>query len=131
MRTLSEDMDDWLELHEWPFFPLCRLAPPAPVMQLRSADCVMVPPCPLSDQEIDWLWPRYAACSFPPATFAKRFAGCAREKLTPRGKNAAVSLGYRYRRQIFGKRAVLWSDGDFLLAVRKAAAVKSPTTAEA
>ena len=37
----------------------------------------------------------------------------------------------RYRRQIFGKRAVLWSDGDFLLAVRKAAAVKSPTTAEA
>ena len=121
MKTLSEEMDDWLELMEWRFVPPYRFAPPSPVMSLRSSDCVTFPPCPLSAREIDWLWPRYSACSFPPATFAKRFARTEREKLTPRGKNAAVSLGYHYRLQIFGKRAVLWSEADFLHAVREAA----------
>lgn len=120
INTLSEEMDDWLRLQELRSIPPARMIPPAAVLDER--DCTVIPPCPFSDREIDWIWPKYQACSFPPATFAKRFARTPRERLTLRGKNAAASLGYRYRRQIFGKRAVKWSEADFLTAVREAAA---------
>lgn len=83
-----------------------------------SLDDGPVPPCELTDAEVDWLWPRYQACSFPPATFAKRFARNDRASLTPKGKNAAVKLAYTYRRQIFGKVAVKWDHARFLEAVR-------------
>jgi hypothetical protein len=116
-------MDQWLEDRQMlANAPRGRRMPGAAVLTDRALD--VVPPCALNDDEIDWLWPRYQRCNFPPATFAKRFACTARDKLTPRGKNAAVSLSYRYRRQIFGKVAVKWSDHDFLHAVRAAAKVE-------
>jgi hypothetical protein len=118
--TLCAEMDQWLEdSHMLATAPRGRRMPGAAV--LKSRDLNTVPPCPLTEAEIDWLWPRYQRCNFPPATFAKRFAGTARDKLTPRGKNAAASLSYRYRRQIFGKAAVKWGQQDFLAAVREAA----------
>lgn len=114
-------MDAWLAMQQsrnrWPG----RMIGLPPVVALGDRDCLTVPPCPLSDSEIDWLWPRYARCRFPPATFAKRFARTPREHLTPRGKNAAVRCAYTYRRQIFGESAKKWSEADFLAAVRQAA----------
>lgn len=119
-RTMSDELDLWLEVQKAKYvtgrsMPMGDLPDPVPKGE-------PVPPCPLTDAEIDWLWPLYQCCSFPPATFAKRFAGTARDKLTPRGKNAAVTLAYRYRRQIFGAVAVKWDPARFLDAVRRAAA---------
>ncbi len=119
-QTLSQEMDAWLAMQQSRAMPPGRFIP-SPVLGLDDGDCVTVPPCLLTDAEIDWLWPKYQACSFPPATFAKRFARTPRASLTARGKNAAVRLSYRFRRQIFGKRAVKWSDADFLAAVREKA----------
>lgn len=122
-RTLSPEMDAWLE-HQHVRQARERVvstARPGTVIQ------VTVPPCPLTDREIDWLWPRYQACSFPPATFAKRFARTPRENLTARGKNACASIAYRFRRQIFGNGAAKWSREDFLSAVREASK-QSPVT---
>ncbi len=118
--TLSPEMDTWLaEQTMLADATQGRRMPGAAVVTDRDVD--IVPPCPLADAEIDWLWPRYQQCSFPPATFAKRFARTDRARLTARGKNAAVSLSYRYRRQIFGKVAVKWAHDEFLSAVRVAA----------
>ncbi|MBM3853178.1 MAG: hypothetical protein FJ399_08470, partial [Verrucomicrobia bacterium] len=120
ITTLSPEMDAWLaEQRLLEESVIGRRMPGAAVLQDRDLD--VVPPCPLIEAEIDWLWPRYQRCSFPPATFAKRFACTPRERLTPRGKNAAVKLAYRFRRQIFGKQAVKWGDELFLSAVRYAA----------
>ncbi|HRI81628.1 MAG TPA: hypothetical protein PLF88_04270 [Opitutaceae bacterium] len=118
--TLCAEMDQWLaERQMLNSATVGRRMPGAAV--ITDYDLDVVPPCPLTAAEIDWLWPRYQRCNFPPATFAKRFAQTDRSKLTPRGMNAAASLAYRYRRQIFGKAAVKWSLSDFLAAVRTAA----------
>lgn len=112
MKTMCEEMDAWVLAHDKPAIKTAsRLAPSE----------IPIPPCPLTDKEIDWLWPRYQKCSFPPATFAKRFAGTPRDKLTPRGKNAAVRLAFRYRRQILGRVAVKMAENEFLSAVRNLA----------
>jgi hypothetical protein len=121
-RTLSPEMDAWLaEAREEQAIPRFPRRSPAPVAFVQDRDVLAEPFCPLSDAEIDWLWPRFQRCSFPPATFAKRFAKTSRDRLTARGKNAAVSLSYRYRRQIFGKQAVRWSHTDFVGWVKDAA----------
>lgn len=118
--SLSAEMDLWLEEQQ-------TLAVPRPgrrspqLVGVTDRDTDFVPPCPLTDAEIDWLWPRYQRCSFPPATFAKRFARTPRASLTPRGKNACVRLAYQYRRQIFWKSASQWSEAEFLNVVRSVA----------
>lgn len=117
-REMSEDIEDWIDWQR------CRFQgrQPAPVLTVNvtSPEVKQVPPCPLTDAELDWLWPRYQRCSFPPASFPKSFAKTPREKLTPRGKNAAVRCAYKYRRQIFGKAASKWGEALFLGAVRAA-----------
>lgn len=132
--TLCPEMDAWLlERTMLAEAVRGRRMPGAAVITDR--DLEYVPPCPLSEAELDWLWPHFQACSFPPATFAKRFARTPRAHLTLRGKNAAVRLAYRFRRQIFGKAAVKWGDELFLSAVRYAASraggPKHATTTEA
>lgn len=124
MRTMLPEMDAWVAEQEClSQAKVGRGVPIGPVLSDRDLD--VTPPCPLTDDEIDWLWPRYQKCSFPPATFAKRFAGTARERLTAKGKNAAVSLSFRYRRQIFGLRAVKWTDSEFIAAIKRAASKRS------
>ncbi|HLP02122.1 MAG TPA: hypothetical protein VK163_08855 [Opitutaceae bacterium] len=118
--SLSAEMDLWLEEQQ-------ALANPRPgrhspqLVGVTERDTETVPPCPLTDAEIDWLWQHYQRCSFPPATFAKRFARTPRSSLTPRGKNACVRLAFHYRRQIFWKAASKWTEAEFLDAVRNAA----------
>lgn len=126
-ETLSVEMDQWLdERRMLSEATRGRRMPGAAV--LAASDTEIAPPCPLTDAEIDWLWRKYQACSFPPATFAKCFARTPRENLTSRGKNACVKLAYKYRRQIFGKVAKKWGEVVFLREVRSAAARANTAT---
>lgn len=119
MRTLSPEMDRWLEQR------MTRVdvapAPSTATIPEPPKKGQPVPPCPLNELELRWLWPRYQACSFPPATAAKRLARTPFEHLTPRGRNFGVRMAYRFRRQVFGKRAAKWAQDEFLSEVRKAA----------
>lgn len=119
-RQMSEDIEEWLEWQR-NRFPGRR---PAPVLPVGSS--LEVPACVLTEAELDWLWPRFQRCSFPPASFPKSFAKTPREKLTPRGKNAAVRCAYKFRRQILGKEAGKWGEELFLSAVRSAAQKGTP-----
>lgn len=119
-RQMSEDIEDWIEWQRSRFQG--RMPAPVGAICFTEPDVRDIPPCPLTEAEIDWLWPRFQRCSFPCASFPKSFAKTPREKLTPRGKNAAVRCAYKYRRQIFGKVSVKWSDQIFLSAVRAAVA---------
>lgn len=80
------------------------------------------PPAELTDAEFAWLWPRFQRCTFPPASFVKRFARNEVSNLKDKGRNMGESLAYQYRRQIFGKRAAKWDRVKFLHAVRVHAA---------
>lgn len=119
---MSAEMDIWLEDQRMLAAVRVPRRGPPQLVGVTDRELAHVPPCPLTDPEIDWLWPRYQRCNFPPATFAKRFARTERSKLSLRGKNACVRLSYRYRRQIFGKAATKWTEDAFLSAVRTAAA---------
>lgn len=77
--------------------------------------------CPFTDDELAWLWPKYRACGFSPATFAKRFARNEFSQLTDKGKVLAAKLAFQYRRQIFEK-SEKWDADRFILAVKTAAA---------
>ncbi len=81
----------------------------------------------LTEQDLDWLWPRYQRCTFPIASFPKRFANHTRASLTEKGRKMALSLAFQYRRQIFHGSAK-WDAHRFLAEVRdKAAAENRPT----
>lgn len=119
--TLSPEMDRWLADQE------ARQPKPAAATSTETlpgpvANGLPVPPCPLNEAQFAWLWPKYKACSFPPASAPKRLAGCALERLTPRGRNFAVRMAFKFRRQIFGKAAGKWAQDEFLSEVRKGAA---------
>lgn len=119
---MSVEMDRWLDdaRSDQAIPRVPRRGAPL-LVGVTDRDSEHVPPCPLTDAEIDWLWAKYQGLSFPPATFAKRFARNARASLTARGKNACVKLAYRYRRQIFGKAGVRMAEDEFLSACRMAA----------
>jgi hypothetical protein len=80
------------------------------------------PPCELTDAELAWLWPRFQRCTFPVASFPKRFARNDVAKLREKGRAMAVALAFQYRRQIFGQKAAKWDRGHFISAVRVHAA---------
>jgi hypothetical protein len=82
--------------------------------------------CPFTDEEMAWLWPRYQRCTFPPASFPKRFARHDLTRLTAKGRTAAAQLAYQYRRQIFSKKAAKWDPAHFINAVKTAAAKPLP-----
>jgi hypothetical protein len=75
--------------------------------------------CPFTAAELDWLWPKYQACSFPPGSFQKRFARNPLSQLTPdKGWRMAALLAFQYRRQIFGKKAGNWDAPQFIRTVK-------------
>lgn len=76
----------------------------------------------LTESQIKWLWPRYQRCTFPVASFPKRFARNDIDRLTEDGRRMACDLAYQYRRQIFGQRAAKWSFEEFVCRVESAAA---------
>lgn len=112
-RTLCPEMDQWLERKQ-----ATPLPAPAPEWLTPSE---VIPPCPLNDREFAWLWDRYVRCSFPPATAAKRLAKTPLANLTLRGRNFAVRISHRFRRQILGKPAVRMTPDEFLDRVRQCA----------
>jgi hypothetical protein len=122
-HTMTPEMDAWLERQQAKQAQARALtsegAKPATVLPVAE-----VPPCPLNDREFAWLWGKYQTLSFPPASAPKRLARCALERLTLRGRNFAVRMAFKFRRQIFGKAAAKWAQDGFLSAVRCAAAVK-------
>lgn len=113
---MSAEMDAWLARQQTA--PVCVVFPTPKPKNLP------VPPCPLNLDELRWLYGRYERCSFPPASAFKRFAKHEFDRLTPRGHNLLCRFAYRFRRQVFqgDKRAVKWTESEFLAAVRKAAA---------
>jgi hypothetical protein len=87
-----------------------------PTLTLTEADT-------LTDAELAWVWKRYRCCTFPVASFPKRFARNALESLTPdKGHPMAIRLSYQYRRQIFNPKAAKWTLPQFLDAVRQTVA---------
>jgi len=76
----------------------------------------------LTPDEFAWMWRRYKQCTFPYASFPKRFAQYPIEKLTEdKGKPMAIKLAYQYRRQIFaGKTVAKITVTDFIKQVRLA-----------
>jgi hypothetical protein len=115
MKTLCPEMDRWLEQR------MTRVdVAPAPLKARKNAE--PVPACPLDDKEFAWLWPHYQACSFPPASAAKRLAKTPLPNLTLRGRNFGVLMAFKFRRQILGKWAAKLGREEFLAEVRKAAA---------
>lgn len=118
-RTMDDETDLWLEVQRAKNLFTRGLSFGARL--LTDRDAALVPACELTDAELDWLWPRYQRCNFPPACFAKRFATTPRDRLTERGKNAAVKLAFKYRRQICGAVAAKWDLARFLETVRCAA----------
>jgi len=120
--TMSVEMDRWLaDARDDQAIPRVPHRGAPQLVGVTERDLDQVAACPLTDAEIDWLWAKYQGLSFPPATFAKRFARTERSRLTPRGKNACVKLSYRYRRQIFGKAGTKMAEDEFLSMVRYAA----------
>lgn len=119
--TMSVEMDRWLaDARDDQSVPRVPRRGAPVLVGVTDRDLDQVAACPLTESEIDWLWAKFQRLSFPPATFAKRFARTERASLTARGKNAAVKLSYRYRRQIFGKAGVKMAENEFLSAVRVA-----------
>lgn len=89
-----------------------------------------IPPGCLQEHELRWLWSRYRTCTFPVASFPKRFARNAFESLSPeKGHAQAIRLAFQYRRQIFDRRAAKWTFDEFLTAVRTHAGIDAPLTA--
>jgi len=82
----------------------------------------------LTDAELAWLWPRYQRCTFPVASFPKRFARNTLDRLTEAGRLMACDLAFQYRRQIFGKHAAKWGFGQFVAEVSARAPASSPVS---
>lgn len=120
IRTLSPEMDEWVERmaarqHEAKV-ALRLKAPEEPIPA--------VPPCPLDDVAFAWMWAKYQQASFPPASAAKRLARTPLGNLTLRGRNFAVRMAFKFRRQILGLSAAKMTEAEFLDAVRVAAQTK-------
>lgn len=79
---------------------------------------------PFSESEFAWLWPKYRVCTFPVASFPKKFARNELSQLSDKGRNMGASLAFQYRRQIFGKLSAKWTFADFTQAVQSAASTK-------
>lgn len=75
---------------------------------------------PFTEAEFAWIWPKYRVCSFPVASFPKRFARNELSQLSEKGRKMGVSLAFQYRRQIFGKQAAKWTFEEFTKAVQVA-----------
>ena len=83
---------------------------------------------PFTEVELRWLWGRYQCCTFPVASFPKRFARNAFEQLTDNGKVMAASLAFQYRRQIF-KDSAKWDMERFTRAVQQSMTACAPVFA--
>jgi hypothetical protein len=127
-RTMSPEMDAWLASYcaRHPVAVesggICDSPGPAPAIPRPVPKSEPVPPCPLNEIEFAWLWDRYVRCSFPPASAPKRLAKTPLANLSTRGRNFAVRMAYKFRRQIFGKAAAKLGEAEFLAECRRAAA---------
>ncbi len=85
---------------------------------------------PFTPEELAWVWARYRRCTFPSASFPKRFARNDVGRLSSKGRNMAASLAYQFRRQIFGGSAK-WPFPQFVAEVMIETVKAGPPKGEA